>query len=268
MTRCNHPPCRAPDRTLDLLPGSLNPQRGFTLIELLIAITLMAVMAGMSWRGLDGLMRTRNATQTRVDQIAVVQTVLAQWQADLDALQPVPNLNEAGITWDGQTLRLTRRASTWRADGSDAGLWVVAWTRRDTPQAGNNQGVWMRWQSPALQTRANLQQAWTQAERWGQNPSSEDQAFETTLLPLNLWQISYFRGNAWSNPLSSGDGGSASSSASTNGASSNGGALPNTSATTVTPDAIRLMLELPAQTGLRGHLTLDWVRPNFSNTKT
>ncbi|MBU3648328.1 MAG: prepilin-type N-terminal cleavage/methylation domain-containing protein, partial [Limnohabitans sp.] len=32
-------------------------QRGFTLIELLIAITLMAVLAGLSWRGLDSLMR-------------------------------------------------------------------------------------------------------------------------------------------------------------------------------------------------------------------
>ena len=236
-------------------------QRGFTLIELLIAITLMAVMAGMSWRGLDGLMRTRNITQTQVDQIAVMQTVLAQWQADLDAMQPVPTLNDAGVSWDGQTLRLTRRASTWRVDGSDAGLWVVAWTRRDTPQAGNNQGVWVRWQSPALQTRASLQQAWAQAQRWGQNSSSEDQALETTLVPLNLWQISYFRGNAWSNPLSSGD-------AAIGSASSNGGALPNTSATQVTPDAIRLLLELPAQTGLRGLITLDWVRPNFSNTKT
>jgi general secretion pathway protein J len=248
-----------------------NPQRGFTLIELLIAITLMAIMAGMSWRGLDGLMRARNTTQTHVDQIAVLQTVLAQWQADLDALQTVPNLNETGVTWDGQTLRLTRRATTWRADGSDAGLWVVAWTRRDTPQAGNNQGVWVRWQSPALQNRASVQQAWSQAERWGQNPSSEDVAFETTLLPLNLWQISYFRGNAWSNPLSSGDraNGSVSSNASTNGgASSNGGALPNTNVVPVTPDAIRLLLELPAQTGMRGRITLDWVRPNFSNTKT
>jgi general secretion pathway protein J len=203
-------------------------------------------------------MRTRNATQTQVDQVAVVQTVLAQWQADLDAMQSVPTLNDAGVAWDGQTLRLTRRASTWRADGSDAGLWVVAWTRRD------NQGVWMRWQSPALQSRASLQQAWAQAERWGQNPSSEDRAFETTLIPLNLWQISYFRGNAWSNPLSSGD----IAAAGAGGTAANGGALPNTNSTPVPPDAIRLLLELPAQSGLRGRLTLDWVRPNFSNTKT
>ena len=34
------------------------------------------------------------------------------------------------------------------------------------------------------------------------------------------------------------------------------------------PDAVRLQIDLPASTGLRGRLTLDWVRPNFSNTKS
>ena len=53
-------------------------QQGFTLIELLIAITLMAVMAGLGWRGLDGLMRSRDINQNRVDQTAVLQTVLGR----------------------------------------------------------------------------------------------------------------------------------------------------------------------------------------------
>ena len=42
--------------------SSVQHQRGFTLIELLIAITLMAVLAGLSWRGLDSLMRSRDIT--------------------------------------------------------------------------------------------------------------------------------------------------------------------------------------------------------------
>ena len=220
-------------------------QRGFTLIELLIAITLMAVLAGLSWRGLDSLMRSRDITQAQVDKTAVLQTVLAQWQADLNAVQPLPSLNDAGVNWDGRTLRLTRRATAWRADGADAGLWVVAWTLR------NNQ--WLRWQSAPVQTRAALQQAWTQAERWGQNPSSDDAALETLLVPLDAWQLTYFRGNAWTNPLSSAGNTDAKSNAPSQGA---------------LPDAIRLQIDLPASTGVRGRLTLDWVRPNFSNTKT
>ena len=231
----------------------MKTQRGFTLIELLIAITLMAVLAGLSWRGIDGLLRAREATQQRVDQTAVLQTVLAQWQADLDAMQPVPGLNDAGVLWDGQVLRITRRSSAWRNDGSDPGLWVVAWSRRGTTQAGT--GQWVRWQSPAITERSTLTQAWQQAARWGQNPSSDDQTRETVLLPLDQWQLSYFRGNAWTNPLSS----AASSDTTT--------PTPGNSANN-TPDAIRLLIDLPASAGMRGRLSLDWVRPNFSNTKS
>jgi general secretion pathway protein J len=212
-------------------------QRGFTLIELLIALTLMAMLAGLSWRGLDGLMRSRDITQAQVEKTAVLQTVLAQWQADLNAVQAEPH--DAGVTWDGNTLRLTRHATSGTADGGDAGLWVVAWTQRDKQ--------WRRWQSPPLQTRAAWQQAWAQAERWGHNPSSDDAARETALIPLDAWQLTYFRDNAWTNPLSS-----AASPASQ-------GDLP---------DAIRLQIDLPASTGVTGRITLDWVRPNFSNTKT
>jgi general secretion pathway protein J len=234
-------------------------QRGFTLIELLIAITLMAVLAGLSWRGLDSLMRSRDITQAQVDKTAVLQTVLAQWQADLNAVQPVPSISDAGVLWDGRTLRITRRATAWRADGADAGLWVVAWTLR------NNQ--WLRWQSAPLQTRAALQQAWTNAERWGQNPSADDAAYATPLIPVDAWQLTYFRGNAWTNPLSSAGNTEATSSTSTGG---NAALTPQTNATNqgALPDAIRLQIDLPASTGVRGRITLDWVRPNFSNTKT
>jgi general secretion pathway protein J len=232
----------------------MNKQRGFTLIELLIAITLMAVLAGLSWRGLDSLMRSRDITQAQVDKTAVLQTVLAQWQADLNAVQPVPSITDAGVQWDGRTLRITRRATAWRADGADAGLWVVAWTLR------NNQ--WLRWQSAPVQTRAALQQAWANAERWGQNPSADDAFFETPLISLDAWQLTYFRGNAWTNPLSS----SGSNDASGGGNSNSG--IANTAGQGALPDAIRLQIDLPASTGVRGRITLDWVRPNFSNTKT
>ena len=239
----------------------MHKQKGFTLIELLIAISLMAVLAGLSWRGLDSLMRSRDITQAQVDKTAMLQTVLAQWQSDLNAVQPVPNITDAGVQWDGRTVRLTRRATAWRADGADAGLWVVAWTLRGDQ--------WLRWQSPAMQTRAALQQAWAQAERWGQNASADDAAFETALIPLEAWQLTYYRGNAWTNPLSSA--GNTDTVSTTT--SSSAGNPPLTSQTNTPgqgalPDAIRLQIDLPASTGVRGRITLDWVRPNFSNTKT
>ncbi len=249
-------------------------QQGFTLIELLIAITLMAVMAGLGWRGLDGLVRSRDINQTRVDQTAVLQTVLAQWRSDLDHMAAVPSISDAGLAWDGQTLRITRRASTPMADGSDAGLWVVAWTRRE--------GRWWRWQSPALQNRRSMLEAWARAERWGKNTGADDQNFETPLVAIDHWQISYFRGNAWTNPLSS--------------ASNNAGSVASNSSnpnsiSNSTPDAIRLVIDLrnnvnkqvegqangsnnAALTPLatpqaqQGRLSIDWIRPNFSNNKS
>ena len=228
-------------------------QKGFTLIELLVAITLMAVMAGLGWRGLDGLMRSRDINQTRVDQTAVLQTVLAQWRSDLDHMTSVPSISDAGLAWDGQTLRITRRASTPLLDGSDAGLWVVAWTRRD--------GRWWRWQSPAIQDKRSLLEAWTRAERWGKNASADDQNFETALVSIDQWQVSYFRGNSWTNPLSS--------------ATNNSGPVTSNGSSNLLPDAVRLVIDLsnkslptaPAQ-ALQGRLSIDWIRPNFSNNKS
>jgi len=228
-------------------------QKGFTLIELLVAITLMAVMAGLGWRGLDGLMRSRDINQTRVDQTAVLQTVLAQWRSDLDHMTAVPSISDAGLAWDGQTLRITRRASTPLLDGSDAGLWVVAWTRRD--------GRWWRWQSPAIQDKRSLLEAWTRAERWGKNASADDQNFETALGSIDQWQVSYFRGNSWTNPLSS--------------ATNNSGPVTSNASSNLLPDAVRLVIDLsnkslptaPAQ-ALQGRLSIDWIRPNFSNNKS
>jgi len=239
-------------------------QSGFTLIEVLIAITLMAVMAGLGWRGLDGLMRSRDSNQTRVDSTAVLQTVLAQWRFDLDKMVPVPTLSDAGLGWDGQTLRITRRAALPLADGGDAGLVVIAWTRRD--------GFWWRWQSPAMTDKRALLEAWMRAERWGKNPSTDDQYAETSLLAIDQWQISYFRGNAWTNPLSSAGVNPSVTGAETSGSSNNRSPTATSSASpNAMPDAIRLVIDIrhaPDRPAPAGRLTLDWVRPNFSNSKS
>ena len=38
-------------------------QRGFTLVELLVALMVMALLAVLSWRGLDGMTRAQTQTQ-------------------------------------------------------------------------------------------------------------------------------------------------------------------------------------------------------------
>lgn len=215
--------------------------RGFTLVEVLVALVGLALMAGLSWRGLDSMVRTRDASQARVDEVAVVQTTLAQWRTDLDAATTLPGWSTShGIDWDGRVLRILRRSSLPHLDGTDGGLWVVGWTLRNdsTPQ-------WIRWQSAPVRDRASLLQAWQDAAQWGQNAGTAWRAQETVLFPLSRWQLFYFRGDSWSNPLSS------------------TGTAPG-SPVEALPDAIRLVLTLPEQAPLRGTLTLDWVRPTFS----
>ncbi len=218
-------------------------QRGFTLIELLVALAVMALLAIVSWRGLDGMVRAQEQTRQRGDELLVLQAALAQWGADLDAVLPLAHT--VPLDWDGQVLRITRRSSAV----PDPGALVVAWARRKV----QGQSQWLRWQSPPLRTRAQWQQAWQQAAIWSRNPSDADQRVEVVLMPLTDWQIFYYRGGAWSNPQSSsGDSTSAAEIGNTGNA-----AIPSASI----PDGVRLQLELPPGQALAGRITRDWVNP-------
>jgi hypothetical protein len=127
---------------------------------------------------------------------------------------------QRSLAWDGRVLRITRT----EADAA-AGLRVVAWARR----AGD--GQWLRWQSAPVQSQQAWQSAWDAAARWAEagaafdsgNPNASVVAVASTL----DWQLHYFRGNAWTNPLSS-------------------PAQDSTSAQAL-PDAVRLLTLAPGQ---------------------
>jgi general secretion pathway protein J len=57
--------------------------RGFTLIELLIAISLMAVISIMCWRGLDGVLRSRDWLVVQSDDLKGMSSGFAQMEEDL-----------------------------------------------------------------------------------------------------------------------------------------------------------------------------------------
>jgi len=227
----------------------LQPNRagGFTLIELMVAITVMSLLAVLSWRGLDGMARAQAQTSLRADQILTLQAGLAQWKIDLDALSNTPQTNP--LDWDGRVLRLTRRTAT-----PGDGLLVVAWTRR-----ADDAGQWLRWQSPVFRTLGGWTDAWGRAGAWAQGVSTEDQTREVRITPLEDWQIFYFRGNAWTNPMSSAGGQTSATS---------GPAAAQAVSRTVIPDGVRLVLMLPATQAVSGRLTVDWVSPTLRGDKS
>jgi general secretion pathway protein J len=226
-----------------MLQASAMGQRGFTLIELLVAISVMALLAVLSWRGLDGMARSQAQTSQRADEVLNLQAGLGQWKVDLDSLTqmqtPAPQVTN--LAWDGRVLRLTRRATN-----AGDGLVVVAWTRR-----GEADGQWLRWQSPPVRTVGAWNDAWNRANVWSQTASAEDRVREVMITPLANWQLFYFRGNAWTNSLSSAGAGNLPGSTQAGNAA-------------VVPDGIRLILELPTGQPVNGRLTMDWVRPGFN----
>jgi general secretion pathway protein J len=59
---------------------------GFTLIELLVAITILAFIAVLGWRGLDGIIRSRGALTAQMEQTRGLQLAFAQMQSDCENL--------------------------------------------------------------------------------------------------------------------------------------------------------------------------------------
>jgi general secretion pathway protein J len=56
--------------------------KGFTLVELLVAITILAIVAVMGWRGLDAIVRARITLNNNLEQTRGLQLAFAQMQSD------------------------------------------------------------------------------------------------------------------------------------------------------------------------------------------
>jgi general secretion pathway protein J len=209
-------------------PTARRTSAGFTLIELLVALTVMAVLAGLSWQGVDSLLRTRESTQAALDRTARLGTVLMQWEQDFAALHET--FATPALQFDGSTLRMTRTA--------EGGVRVVTWTVRD--------GAWYRWAGPVLTRAGELQQSWFGSLQHQGGEIGELQLVESA----GEWQIYFWRGNAWTNAQSTGDRLSRST---TNELNALGVSLDDREQL---PDGVRLVLTLPA-----GTLTRDILVP-------
>jgi general secretion pathway protein J len=219
--------------------------RGFTLVEVLVAISVLSLLALMGWRGVETVLNTRAQVSHKTAQVAQWQTGLAQWRADLQAMTEMGSV--PALDFDGLVLRITR------VDRSLPGqpLRVVAWSRRVIADQHQGLGSWVRWQSPPLSKRSDLELAWVQAQRWARNPSQDDISGEVAIGGIDGWQLLYFRKNSWSNPLSTPDGGPAAPASAR---------APTVTTAPPLPEGIRLVLQVREKAGIQGTLTQDWAR--------
>ncbi len=258
--------------------------RGFTLVEMLVAIAVMAVVALLGWRAIDGMQRGRDINRDHAAGLQRLQAATGQWTADLDAVIDTGEIRP--IEFDGRVLRLTRNDALQSRLDSE-GLRVVAWARRDS--AGGSR--WMRWQSEPVRSREALARAWQAGGDWGRGGQATDGVVD--LLPLTDWQIYFHRGGSWTNPQSAIGNETPTTAPSTSTAAELPAGLPadlanaaraaaavvddaapavsdeapparssNTTATAM-PDGVRLVLDLGPGLPQGGRLRIDWVRPTL-----
>lgn len=211
----------------------------------MVALAIMAVIAALSWRGVDAMLRLREQTSSHQAATEQLQRVLLQWQADLDAASDSQHLGGlfSPVTFDGQRLTVLRK--NYAEPGQP--IYAVVWLLADMPKAVQPSGApqsLLRWQSAPLRTVADLRAANQQAVQLLSDEQLSRQL--QAVLPLQAWQVDFFRDGAWVNPQSS-----AQSSAQTgvlSGAQPTGTAGGAVSAGAVPiPDGVRLTLTLPSR---------------------
>jgi general secretion pathway protein J len=128
-------------------------KRGFTLIELLVAISVLAIVAVLGWRGLDSIVRARVALNSDLEQTRGMQLAFAQMQSDCSHIAPGASIgSRPTLAADPGRLTLVR---TVFADNQPSRVQVVAYRLTD--------GVLTRRESIATRDLSELDTAWTAA---------------------------------------------------------------------------------------------------------
>lgn len=125
-------------------------QAGLTLIELLIAITVLAVVAVLGWRGLDSIVRSRIALTADMERTRGVQLTFAQLERDCaNIITPEMFPSRPPLVAQQQRLLLIRKVFT---ENQPVRLQVVAYHVRN--------GVLSRRESRPTRDLNELETAW------------------------------------------------------------------------------------------------------------
>ena len=167
------------------MPASRRPRRarGFTLIELLVAISILAIVAVLGWRGLDGIIRSRTALTSEMAYTRGLQLAFAQLQSDSSNLASAAILNRRP-TIQAENNRLTLVRMTL-AENEPTRLQVVSYRVRDD-------GVLVRRESNATRDLRELDSLWQAALN-----DTETVPAVALQTGVQLMTMRYWIGTAW-----------------------------------------------------------------------
>jgi general secretion pathway protein J len=162
-------------------------QNGLTLVELLVAVGILATVAVLGWRGLDGIIKARLALVSELEQTRGMQLTFAQLQSDcLHLVGPNIPLNHPTINAASERLDMVRTVFT---EGRPSRLQVVSY------QVSN--GVLSRRESAATRNLAELEAAWQSAANNPDTSQAVPLQSGVTTMSTRIWLAG---GNGWSIP--------------------------------------------------------------------
>lgn len=170
--------------------------KGLTLIELLVAISVLALIAVLGWRGLDSIVRARIALTDDLEQIRGMQLAFAQLQSDCSHLASAAVLpNRMPLIVEQERLTLVRTVFT---DNQPSRLQIITYRIKN--------GILTRRESAATRNLSELDSLMLTTA----NDTNTDQAVVlqsgVTALTMRLWINGGWRTNIDTQPAGMPDG--------------------------------------------------------------
>ncbi|QOY94763.1 prepilin-type N-terminal cleavage/methylation domain-containing protein [Massilia sp. UMI-21] len=169
-------------------------RRGFTLVELLVAISILAILAVLGWRGLDGIVRARIALTEQMEVTRGMQLSFAQMQSDSEHLAGREILGRRpNLLWDDNRLTLVRKVYN---ENEPTQLVVVSYRVVN--------GSLVRRESPGTRDLAQLEALWQSIAGDAPSESAPPVVLQTGVAAM---QVQAWQNNAWQKePVAAADG--------------------------------------------------------------
>ena len=164
---------------------------GFTLVELLVAISILAIVAVLGWRGLDSIVRARITLTANLDQTRAMQLTFAQMQSDCAQVIPTGMIiSHLPLVADQSRFMLVRYVY---AEDQPTRLQVVTYRVRD--------GQLTRRESLPTRDFAELDSSWQAALADSDLVDALVLQSNVTAMTMRLWQIN----GGWRTPPGPGE---------------------------------------------------------------